>query len=212
VERFFLWGDPAKMETLEHELADLETLLARMRGGDREAAATFMRIYGERVRRRVSGKLSSGMRRLFDSQEILSTVTRRLDHCVSKGQLAAAGPEQLWAMVFRIAQTSVVDKGRIYRRLRRTEGPDQEFAAQLRQRLGDAEGDEGAELELDTLLRSLETRLDREVLTGWLRGLTYDTMSEELGMKPEALRKRFERIRDRLRTTLGGEVRDDLQV
>ena len=73
---------------------DLDTLIARMRAGDRAAAAAFITQYGDRVRRRVSGKLSPAMRRLFDSQEIMSTVARRLDHCVSGGELAAMAPDQ----------------------------------------------------------------------------------------------------------------------
>ncbi len=201
------------MGILERELeSDLGALVTRMRDGDREAAAAFMTIYGDRVRRRVSGKLSPAMRRLFDSQEILSTVTRRLDRCVSTGGLNAAAPEQLWALVFQIAENSVVDKGRIYRKLQNTESRDQPFADRLRQRLDAAEaahGVDATELELDAVLRSLPTPLDREILTGWLRGLSYETMSQELGLRVDTLRRRFKRIKKSLRDEFRGAP-DDL--
>lgn len=199
------------MATLERNLTpDLSDLLGRMRSGDREAAALFMAHYGDRVRRRVSGKLSSGMRRLFDSQEIMSTVARRLDRCVSGGEMIAAGPEQLWELVFRIAQNSVIDKGRIYRRLQRTEGPDQAFAVQLRTKLQEAESEAGAgpdasELELDAVFRRLPEPLDREILAGWLRGLSFEAMSQELDMRVDTVRKRFLRIKRRLRSELAAE-------
>lgn len=193
------------MGALERDEPDLTDLLGRMRTGDREAAATFMAHYGDRVRRRISGKLSAGMRRLFDSQEIMSTVARRLDRCVSGGELAAAGPEQLWELVFRIAQNSVIDKGRIYRRLRRTEGPHQEFAARLQKRLRDADDTdlpEACELELDAIFRSLEEPLDREILSCWLRGMSFEAMAEDTGLKLDTVRKRFLRIKRRLRNEL----------
>lgn len=194
------------MGTLERDLCpDLDDLLSRMRCGDREAAAIFMAHYGDRVRRRISGKLSAGMRRLFDSQEIMSTVTRRLDRCVLGGELVATDPEQLWELVFRIAQNSVIDKGRVYRRLRQTEGPHQAFASQLRTRLREAEEQgppDAGELELDAMFRSLDDPLDREILAGWLRGLSFEAMAHETGLKLDTVRRHFLRIKRRLRHEL----------
>jgi DNA-directed RNA polymerase specialized sigma24 family protein len=187
---------------------DLDTLIARMREGDRAAAAAFITRYGERVRRRVSGKLSPAMRRLFDSQEIMSTVARRLDHCVSGGELAAMAPDQLWGLIFRIAENSVVDKGRIYQRLRSVEARDSRFADGLRRRLESADARRvggGGEVELDSLLRRLSEPLDREILTQWLRGLSHELIAQDLDLKPAMIRKRFERIKKHLRHEFGGD-------
>lgn len=194
------------MGALEQEAPSIERLVTRMRAGDREAVGLFLELYGDRIRRRVRGKLSPAMRRLFDSQEILSTVARRLDRCVSGGELAAAEPGQLWALVFRIAETSVVDKGRIYRRLRSAEAQDRLFANELDVRLTSAEQrvSDGCELELDQVLRILETPLDREILSQWLRGLSHDLIAEELDLKAPMVRKRFERIKKRLRYEMAG--------
>ena len=54
-------------------------LLARIRAGDRDAAAAFLDRYGPLVRRRVRGKLGQQMRRVFDSQDLWSTLARRFD-------------------------------------------------------------------------------------------------------------------------------------
>jgi hypothetical protein len=96
---------------------ELEELLYRMQQGDRAAAAEFMQRFGDRVRRRIRGKLGHGMRRLFDSQEILSTLGRRLDRYIYTGQMKAASLAELWGLVFRIADNSLVEKARVYRSL-----------------------------------------------------------------------------------------------
>ena len=62
--------------------SDLDSLVSRMAAGDREAVGTFLSLYGPMIRRRVRGKLRMSVRRLFDSQDILSTVGRRLDTIV----------------------------------------------------------------------------------------------------------------------------------
>src|SRR5262245_43990251 len=70
-------------------------LLARMRAGDRQAAAVFITRYESKIRRRVRGKLSLSMRRIFDSQDIVSTLGRRLDLYVRSGKLEAQSEQQL---------------------------------------------------------------------------------------------------------------------
>ena len=69
--------------------ADVTALLQQMRAGDRGAAAVFVTRYGSRIRRRIRGKLSRAMRRIFDSQDILSTLGRRLDSFVHSGGVQA---------------------------------------------------------------------------------------------------------------------------
>ena len=72
------WGeDPIPQE-------NVESLLRRMRNGDREAAAQFITRYEDRIRRRIRGKLNPSVRRLFDSQDIFSTIGRRLDQYVHR--------------------------------------------------------------------------------------------------------------------------------
>jgi len=117
-------------------------------------------------------------------------------------------PDQLWGLVFRIAENSVVDKGRIYQRLRSVEARDSGFADGLRRRLQTADAQRvagGGDLELDLLLRRLPEPLDREILTQWLRGLSHELIAQDLDLKPAMIRKRFERIKRHLRRELGGD-------
>lgn len=186
----------------DHErLGDLVT---RMRAGDRDAAGEFMVEYGPLIRRRVRGKLGAAMRRLFDSQEILSTVGRRLDRYVRVGRLEAESPGQLLQLVFRMAEGAVVDKVRVFQRLERTEGEDSHFAQQFGSRLHDADNDQldGAVLSLDNALRALTNDVDRQILTMWLNGTQHSVIAWDLGMTPAAVRQRWKTIRDHLKESL----------
>src|SRR5262245_42454435 len=92
---------------------DPQSLLERMRAGDRDAAAEFVARFAPNIRRRIRGKMNPAMRRLFDSQEILSTLVRRLDEFVGAGQLNAESIPQLWSLLFRIADNSLIEKARV---------------------------------------------------------------------------------------------------
>lgn len=182
----------------------LADLVQRMRLGDRQAAAEFMIEYGPLLRRRVRGKLGAAMRRLFDSQEILSTVGRRLDRYVRVGGLEADSPGQLLQLVFRMAEGAVIDKIRVFQRLERVEGEDSQFAQEVSSRLQDADNDQsdGAVISLDGALRTLTSDIDRQILTMWLNGIQHSVIAWDLGMTPAAVRQRWKTIRDRLKESL----------
>lgn len=182
----------------------LESLLTRMRSGDREAAATFIMTYGTRIRRRIRGKLGPSMRRLFDSQEILSTLGRRLDLYVRDRKLEASEEGQLWSLVFRMAENAMVDKARVYRRLQSVEGSDSPFARDLLGRLQRAEASkaDGAEAMIELAVGSLPDETDQQILTLWLNGTRHSEIAVHLEMSAAAVRKRWERIKGTLRSVL----------
>ncbi|MBX3356961.1 MAG: hypothetical protein KF745_00890 [Phycisphaeraceae bacterium] len=191
------------LESSHAPAAPVLELLRRMRLGDREAAAAFMGRHAVLIRTRYRHKLGRAMRRLFDSQELLSTVSRRLDLYVRSGRLEAATEAQLWALVFRIADNSLADKVRIFRRLRDTEGEDSEFARGLADRIKQHDrSPEGSEEEIDRLLRSLASATDREILSQWLGGSSLAEIADSMGLSPEAARKRWQRIRELLKAQL----------
>lgn len=179
----------------------VEDLLRRMRAGDREAAAQFIVTYASRVRRRIRGKLGSQMRRLFDSQEILSTIGRRLDLYVRDRRLKATEEGQLWAFIFTMANNALIQKARIFQRLQAVEGSDGRFAQELLGRLEEVErqSSSSVELEIDKALASLDDAMDREILSMWLQGRNHGQIAEEIGAGHACVRKRWQRIRERLR-------------
>ena len=188
--------------------SEAQRLLTRMRAGDRDAAATFITSYGSRLRRRVRGKLNPAMRRIFDSQEILSTVGRRLDLYVRDGRLEAANIDQLWALLFRMANNAVVDKARVYRRLRETEGEDGPFAQTLLSRLRRAEQHQGAdvEIEIGRAMKLFDDTVDRQILSLWLAGTPHGEIATLVEMPPATVRKRWSKIKGTLQIRFASET------
>ncbi len=191
---------------------ELPALLDRVRGGDREASAEFISRYGPRIRRRVRGKLSPAMRRLFDSQEILATVARRLDRMVAAGRLHAVSDGQVWSLVFTIADRSLIEKARLFRTLQAKEGEDSPLALGILRRLKQAEqrDPQGPEIEIDKALLSLGDRLDRQILGLWLMGRGATSIAAAVDMEPASVRKRWERIRCQLRDVYASEGEEGL--
>lgn len=185
-------------------LSEVQVLLDRMQRGDRDAAAIFVTNYGSKIRRRIRGKLSPAMRRLFDSQEIISTLGRRLDDYVNRGQLDAVSEAQLWKLVLRMANNAVIDKARLFRRLEQNEGADSEFARDLLSQLEGAERRErdGAVIEVEKVLATMSDSVDREILSNWLNDTPLNEIAVLLEMNPDAVRKRWQKIRERLRERL----------
>jgi DNA-directed RNA polymerase specialized sigma24 family protein len=190
---------PAAIPDAENTAA---AMLEAMRRGDRDAASRFVATFGELIRRRVRGKLGTGMRRIFDSQEILSTVGRRLDRFILDGQLRATTEPELWSLLFRMVDGALVDKARAYRRLRRVESEDSDFAVSLMQRMNsrDEQSSEGGEIELEAAFRALKSDIDREVLAMWLNDVPHRRIAEEIRSTPEAVRQRWHSIKEHLRS------------
>lgn len=182
-----------------------DALLARMRAGDRTAAAEFVSRFAPRIRRRIRGKLNPAMRRLFDSQEIMSTLGRRLDAFIGARQLAAESLNQLWALLFRMADNSLIEKARVFRSLEAKEGADSPVAHAVAQRLRSAEltDADGPLIEIDRALLSLDNEVDREILSLWLMGSNHNEIGTTIGLAPTAVRKRWQSIRGRLRELFG---------
>lgn len=180
-----------------------EAPIDRIRTGDRAAAAAFLTQNEALIRRRYRQKMGRAMRRLCDSQELVSTIARRFDKMVSDGEVRAGSERQLWALIFSIGDHALADKGRILQNLERVEGPDSDIAREWRIRLARAErsAPDGMEAELDSMLRSLEDPVDRQILSMWLMGMEMQMIAAELSVEPATLRKRWERIRSRLRVS-----------
>ncbi len=148
------------------------------------------------------------MRRLYDSQDILSTLGRRLDQYVRGGRLHAANEDELWSLVFRMAENAVIDKARVFRRLQKTEGEDSDFARIFAQRLRQAEQEReaGGDVEIDKALNLLENDADRQILRLWLVGTEHAAIATHLELKPTAVRKRWQKIKSILRERLAAEA------
>lgn len=194
-------------------LSDLtaEALIDRMRAGDRAAAAAFMERYRTRIRHRIRWKLAADMRRLFDSQEILSTVGRRLDDYVREGKVRARTPGELHQFILRVADSALKDKARRFRRLQRLERPGL-FASALQSPL--ASGGREEELEdvreqLSVISDAIEDEIDHQIFQLRQRGMSHTDIAREVGLSPESVRQRWSQLRRRIRARHGEQDIED---
>ena len=199
--------DDGQLLDVQAKQGDLtvEALLEQMRDGDREAAALFVSRYGPRIRRRIRGKLGPGMRRIFDSQDILSSVGRRLDAFIHGRKLTANNEQELWGLVHRIASRVLIDKARIFYQLEEVEREDSAFAYMLAGRLrqADRSSNSGIEIELDQVFEFVGDQTDCTILFHWLEGKDYAAIAEIVHLTPAYVRKRWERLKARLREHWG---------
>jgi DNA-directed RNA polymerase specialized sigma24 family protein len=186
----------------------LDDLIRRMRAGDREAAAAFVMRFSSRIRRRIRGKLNPSMRRIFDSQDILSTVGRRLDRFVESGRMDAASEGQLWSLMFTIANNAVVEKCRQFRRLQRLEDADSGFARDLtdRQRRSERRASAAPSIEVEKVISLFDDKIDKQILSLWLSDTRQCDIAQRIDLAPAAVRKRWQKITTRLREKFATEL------
>ncbi len=196
-------GDSIRAPSSQEE--GVARLLKRMRSGDRAAAATFVTKYESRIRRRVRGKLGSEMRSIFDSQDILSTLGRRLDEIVRSGRLKASCEAELWSLAFHTAELAVQEKARALRRTRSRERVAAETARGESIPRHDSRTESDAPA-LEIALQHLEDATDRQILLLWTAGQRPKAIAAAVRLSPDAVRKRWQRITRHLRTRLGPDI------
>ena len=188
----------------ESESSDVAGLVERFRGGDSEAVGEFVARYGPIIRTHFRRKIGGSMHRLVDSQDLLSTISRRLCQRVMNGRVRAEDHQQLWALVYRIGNDALVDRVKVVSRLRSLEAEGSPFVRGMRDRLDQQDSGSSHEFteELNNMLGLLPSSTDRELLMLWLHGKSLADAGASLGMNAAMARKRWQRIRETLHDAL----------
>ncbi len=174
-------------------------LARRVRAGDRDAAVEFAQIYAPVIRQRLRRRMSPGFRRLMDSSDLVSTLTRRLDALVRDGRVRAESGRQLFTLMVEIASRTISDR---YRLLERIERLEREGEAQGRFTPIAADDPLAVDRLLERAFASLGSDRDRQILALWLQGLEPVQIARVLGSNGNAVRQRWHSIRHRLKDVL----------
>jgi len=169
--------------------------LERIRTGDREAMAAFMLKHKSHIVRRVRGKLRVACVAGIDAEDIFSSCARRLDLMCMDGRLRRMRVDELASYVLRSALNMATDRIRAEKRRVRT--------LHLLKRKS-AHALDGSPTEWDQrTIDSLFDRLcedDRDLLELRLRGCSHIQIANELGTSIAAERKRWQRVRAKMKT------------
>ena len=173
---------------------------------DRSEVAARLLDLAPLIRRRLRDRLSATDRRLFDTQDLMSTILRRVDALIATGRLRAETDIQLVSLVLTVLDNAVVDRHRVLARLRRVESEDGVWAAWLIAKLED-QNPEHTGRALAEVFESVESDDDRLFLSLRLSGATHAMIAELIGISHDACRQRWVSIKNHILAQLESHER-----
>jgi RNA polymerase sigma factor (sigma-70 family) len=181
-------------------------LLGRVRAGDQWAAADLVRRYEPALRREVRRRLTDArLRRVLDGSDVCQLVLQSFFARAARGQFELDGPDQLQALLARMARNKLGDEAKKERRerrggnLRRTPLPEDGARGEVRlaaSEAGPAERAAAADLLRQALARFSPD--ERRLVELKAEGLPWPEVAARLGGSPEARRKQCQRAVERV--------------
>jgi RNA polymerase sigma-70 factor (ECF subfamily) len=186
--------------------------MKRVRAGDEEAAAELVRQYEQAIRVAVKVRLTDPrVRKLIDSSDVCQSVMASFFVRAAAGQFDLDDPQQLVALLVKMARNKLNMQVRRNRAQRRDVGRDEavsESAPPVADRQpGPEQHAAGREL-LDLLLTRLDAP-ERELAQRRALGQGWNDIARDLGGTPQGHRMRLARAIDRLAPELGLDSADE---
>ena len=175
----------------------------------REAVAAYILEHGDRIRAIARRKLTLNTRRVFDSEEILSSVLRRLDGMAARGTLRPRSEAELWALIEAIAKNTAVSRTRLIERMQNLVTEEGDYAYFLIRGLNACATDDEATLLVHRMLLSIPDASDRQITALILRGAAHRAIAGLLGITEEHSRQRWKRVREDLVARFKGGLLDE---
>jgi DNA-directed RNA polymerase specialized sigma24 family protein len=149
---------------------------------------------------------------VYDSDEIVSSVLRRMDVLAADGQVRPRSEGELRALIKTIAQNTAVTRTRMMERAKALMGEDGGYARALMERLARYESDDRAALLVYRMAASLKKAEDRQLLLLVMRGATHRAIAGLLGTTEDASRQRWKKVREELEARFAQGEFDDGQA
>ncbi len=166
--------------------------------GDRDQIAQFVLRHKDAIRNVARRKLSGETRRVFDSEDIMATVLRRVDLLARNGAIRANSEAEMTSLIMTIATNASISKFRLIKLARSRLGEESDFFQEFVRRLNACRDDDEAHALVFQLFDALESSEDRRIYLLRLRGVGHNAIGQMLGISEEASRQRWQRIRKTL--------------
>lgn len=157
----------------------------------REDVARFVLRHEEKIRRIARAKLTLATRTAFDSEDVMSSVLRRVDQLAANGTLRPANEAELWALIKTIASNTAVSKTRLIERARILLTEDGEYAYILVRRLQACATDDEAQLLVLRMAGLLKNERARQVFLLRVRGVSHAAVAAALESSEGACRQNW---------------------
>jgi RNA polymerase sigma factor (sigma-70 family) len=183
---------------------DFATLLARARGGDREALARLSADYEPKLRMVARVLLGPALRPYLDSVDLVQSVHKSLLIGLRDQKFAFATPDDLLALALTLVRRKAARHWRRLQRQQRLSGhaADTPDLAHLLATLSRPHDDPAQAAQFRDQLAQLCANLtdaERRLLEMRLQGYSPAECAAALGLSPVAFRVRLTRLRQRLR-------------
>jgi RNA polymerase sigma factor (sigma-70 family) len=186
-------------------------LIQRVRAGDQEAAAEFVRRFEPAIRRAVRVRLvDDRLRRQFDSMDVCQSVLGSFFVRAALGQFELEKSEHLLKLLAKMVRHKVAERAKHQKAARR----DYRRAKNLDQAAEVAGSDPtaGYQLEARELFDQAKQRLTEEehrIFELRCGGLSWDEVATQIGGSAEGVRKKLVRGVERVAQELGLEEFND---
>jgi RNA polymerase sigma-70 factor (ECF subfamily) len=187
-------------------------MIRRIRAGDKDAAAEFVRAYEPAIRRQVRLRLKDPqLRRRFDSEDVCQSVLASFFVRMALGQYEVEQAEQLLALLAKMATNKVIGRIQAEEADKRNYRQDEPLPeAGIPAAAGPSASSHLANQELIDLALSRLSDEERRLFDRRADGRSWEEIAAELGGTPEALRKKRSRAVNRVMKELGlPETPDD---
>ncbi len=165
---------------------------------DRTAVAEYILAHSPRIRGVARSKLSAATKSIYDSEEVLSSVLRRVDAIVKNGQMHPRSEAELWALIDAITRNNAINRTKLIERARNLLTEDGPYVYELLKRLNAYTGDDEATILVYRMMACLPDEIDRRILGLYIRGATHAAVATLLSITAAATRQRWMRIRREL--------------
>lgn len=169
---------------------------------DRDELASFVLRNKARIEAIARRKLRPAARTSYGSEDVLSTVLRRLDALAERGLVRAQSEAQLWALINSIAENVSLHRSRLLESLRVRSGDDADFWQAMHADMRQTREDEDAFVRIYELLAMLDDQDQRQMFMMRLRGAGHRVIAQHLGISEDAARQRWSLIVRRLRISM----------
>jgi DNA-directed RNA polymerase specialized sigma24 family protein len=160
--------------------------------------AQYLLANEAKIRAIARRKLTSNTRSVFDSEDVFSSVLRRMDELTINGGLRPRSEAELWAFVEAITRNNAVNRTRLIERARSRLTEDGPYAYELLRRLNAFATDDEATVLVLRMMLCLKNEEDRQLLSLLHRGAEHRAIGTMLRISEEASRQRWARIRKEL--------------
>jgi hypothetical protein len=175
----------------------------------RTAIAEYVLNNKERVCAIAREKIPRSTRSTLDSEEIFSSVLRRLDLMVVRNTLRPHSEAELWGLIETIIHNTTISKSQLIATARKHLTDGGPFTYEFLKRLNTCRDDDEAGILVTRMLMSLRKAEDRQLFCLIYRGAAHKATAAFLGISEEASRQRWLNVRRDLEARFAEGVFDE---